>query len=65
MYVRVTVALMKIFLGGSLYLLVFSQEDGWPGDQSGLHAGSICHQRLALAAHSSSIWMICETGGCI
>lgn len=45
MHVCVTVALMKIFLGVSLCLLVFSQEDGWPGDQSGLHAGPICHRR--------------------
>lgn len=44
MHVCVTVALMKIFLGVSLCLLVFSQEDGWPGDQSGLHAASICHR---------------------
>lgn len=65
MHVCVSVALMKIFLGVSLCLLVFSQEDGWPGDQSGLHAGSICHQGLALAAHSSSIWMIGESRGCI
>lgn len=65
MHVCVTVALMKIFLGVSLCLLVFSQEDGWPGDQSGLRAGSICHQRPTLAAHGSSIWMICETRGCI
>lgn len=65
MHVCVSVALMKRFLGVSLCLLVFSQEDGWPGDQSGPHAGSICHRRLALAAHSSSIWMICETRGCI
>lgn len=56
---------MRVFLGVSLYLLLFSQEEGRPGDQSALkaHTGPICHQRLALAAHSSSVCMICETRG--
>lgn len=67
MYVCMTVALMKMFPGVSLCLLLFSQEEGWPGDQSVLkaHTGPICHQWLALAARSSSIRMICETRGCI
>lgn len=60
-------ALMKVFLGVSLFLLLFSQEEGWSGDQSVLkaHTGAIHHRRLALAAQRSSIYMICETGGCI
>lgn len=60
-------ALMKAFLGVSLCLLLFSQEEGWPGDQSALkaHTGPIYHQWLALAARGSSVHMICETGGCI
>lgn len=65
--VCMALALMRVFLGVSLCLLLFSQEEGWPGDQSVLkaHTGPICHQWLALAAHSSSIRMICETRGCI
>lgn len=53
--------------GFSLCLLLFSQEEGWSGDPSALkaHTGPICHHRLALAAHGSSIGMICGTGGCI
>lgn len=60
-------ALMSVFLGVSLCLLLFSQDEVRPGDQSGLkaHAGPICQRRPALAARSSSARMICETGACI
>lgn len=49
--------------GVSLCLLLFSQEEGRPGDQSALkaHGEPICHRRLALAARGSSVHMICET----
>lgn len=58
-------ALMKMFPGGFFVFaaLLFSQEEGRPGDQSALkaHGEPICHRRLALAARGSSVHMICET----
>lgn len=64
MYVCRALALMKRFSWGvSLCLLLFSQKEGRPGDQSALkaHSEPICHRQLALAARGSSVHMICET----
>lgn len=53
----------EVSWGVSLCLLLFSQKEGRPGDQSALkaHSEPICHRQLALAARGSSVHMICET----